>query len=173
MIKKIEYWARIIIIGIVIYSIIYGVSVYTEQHRAKRTQEVFINEISSICEVNVVDEDAWDFTDYDSLSIDVINSLLQVYCRYDMQYKEPYQYYIMSKSFFGLIQSGIDSLSEDAYIGDKIELDEIQNKVNTLRVEDSLSWRYEDSYMRTCARAIAVLGVIIYLLSAWVIKKTK
>ena len=173
MAKKIEYWARIIIIGIVVYSIVYGVFVYTDQSRAKRTQEVFINEISSICEVTVVDEDTWDFVDYDSLSIDDINSLLDVYCHYDMQYKEPYQYYFMSKSFFGLIQSGIDSLSEDAYIGDKIELNEIQNKVNTLKVEDSLSWRYEDSYMRTCAKTVAILGVIIYLLFAWVLKKTE
>ncbi len=173
MAKKIEYWVRVAIIAVVIYSIIYSVFVHTDQSRAERTQEVFIDEISSICEVTVVDEDTWDFTDYDSLSIDGINSLLQVYCRYDMQYKEPYKYYFMSKSFFGLIQSGIDSLSEDATIGDKMELDELQNKVNTLRVEDSLSWRYEDSYMRTCAKAVAAIAVVIYLLFAYVLKKTK
>lgn len=173
MAKKIEYWVRIIIIGIIVYSIIYGVFVYTDQRRAERTQEVFINEISSICEVTVVDEDTWDFVDYNSLSIDNINSLLQVYRHYDMKYKEPYQYYFMSKSFFGLIQSGIDSLSVDAYIGDKIELNEIQNKVNALRVEDSLSWKYEDSYMRTCAKAVAALAIIIYLLFAYVLKKTE
>lgn len=164
MAKKLEYWARIIIIGIVIYAAVYATYIHGSQYRAERTQEVFIEEISSICNVEIVDEDTWEFADNESLSIDTINSLIEIYYKYNLQYEDSYQYYYMAKPFFGLIQSGIDSLSEDAYIGDKIELNEIQNKVNTIRVQYSLSWRYEDSYMRACAQAIGILCVIIHVI---------
>ena len=164
MAKKIEYWAGVIIIGIVVYAAVYGTYTRASQHRAERTQEVFIEEISSICEVTVADEDTWEFTDDESLSIEALNSLMEIYYKYGLKYEDSYQYYYMAKPFFGLIQSGIDTLSKDAYIGDKIDLNEIQNKVNTLRVQYSLSWRYEDSYMRACAEAIGILCVIIHLL---------
>lgn len=164
MAKKLEYWARIIIIGIVIYAAVYATYTHGSQYRAERTQEVFIEEISSICNVKIVNEDTWEFVDNESLSIDAINSLIEIYYKYDLHYEDSYQYYYMAKPFFGLIQSGIDSLSEGAYIGDKIELNEIQDKVNTIRVQYSLSWRYEDSYMRACAQAIGILCVIIHVI---------
>ena len=169
MAKKLEYWARVIIIAIVVYAVCYGTFVSLSQHRAKRTQSVFVEEISSICDVTVVDENTWEFTDPESVSVDSLNSLIEIYYKYDLKYKDHYQYYYMAKPFFNLIQLGIDSIT-DVPISELIELDELQDDVNTLRVQYSLSWKYEDSYMRATAQAIGLLAIILYLLFAWVYK---
>ena len=162
---KIKYWTIVVIIGVVIYAAIYYTFVSVSQHRAKRTQSVFVEEISSICDVTIVDEDTWKFTDPESVSADSLNSLVEIYYKYDLKYKDNYQYYYMAKPFFDLIQSGIDSIT-DVPISELIELDKLQDDINTLRVQYSLSWKYEDSYMRANAHAAGLIVIILYLLIA-------
>ena len=165
--KQVRYWGIITILAVVIYAIVSGLYIYGERLGAEHTQTVFLDEFKNVAYINVNDKNGWSFMDDEPITVNTLDTLVEVYCNLKDSTKDDYMYFYVSEPFFNLIQSGINSLRIDCAVGETIDLDELQKNVDTLRTEYAISYKLEESEINFCGKGLGALAVLFHLFFAF------